>query len=137
MLTDDYQSYETYAATIAAFNLPKTCIYSIRPGRGAGDVYGFNTDQKVEIGAALIDATRKLHHEGYATATIQLDEQRRLIFSGWWQTANLYERLTGNSLMSGMAGDPQKLTGTAKKHAGANWYDDSGPVKAPPQMRKH
>ena len=134
MLFDDYQLYETYAA-LSAPQAPQTGIYRIRPGRGARDVYGFNTDQKIEIGLALIDIVRKVQNGSIVSATIELDDQRKLVFHQWFQAANFYERLTGNELMSGMAGTPKKLV--SKKNVGARWHDNESAVKYPPQPRSH
>lgn len=116
MLIDDYQLYEAYAALSA----PATGVYRIDAGKGARDVYGFNVGQKQQIGLALIDIVRKMHGGALVSATIELDDQRRIVISKWFQAANLYEQLTNSSLMSGMAGKPEKLK--SQKNRGCNWH---------------
>jgi hypothetical protein len=125
MYTDDYQSYEAYASLVA-LSAPQTAVYRISEGKGARDVYGFNAGMKTEIGLALVDIVRKIQSGAIASATIYLDDNRRMVFHQWYQAANFYERLTGCELLSGMAGSPKKLT--SKKNVGARWQDTPGSV---------
>ncbi len=118
MLTDDYQSYETYAALVA-LSAPQTSVYRISEGKGTRDMYGFNAGMKEEIGRALADAARKFVHNEIVRATVELDDERKLIVTSWAQAANLCERLTGCGIFSIMDGKPEKLASRSK--LGQRW----------------
>lgn len=118
MYTDDYQAYEAYDRCNVP-PAPPVALYRVSEGKGARDQYGLNVGQKMEIGNALADAAHKFERHEIIRATIELDDQRRMVVSSVGQAMNLCEYLTGCDIYSVMAGKPKKLASRSK--IGKRW----------------
>ena len=97
----------------AAKFVPPSLI-TLPAGRGRVDTYGFTKEQREALAAALLTIGRAMMWQGSdgpsKPATIQIDAQRKIIISHWFQAANLYQTLTRNCWFAGLNGETAKTT---------------------------
>lgn len=107
---------ESYYASKAAIKPHGEFVVTLPIAVGKPDRYGLTKGQREALTAAILESVRGLYDTTWETATFHIDKERKIVVHGWWQAANLYQRLTHNDLYAGLAGGKAKISVKVWQH---------------------